>query len=292
MVVVDDELDELQALNDPWERLRRAHELASRLSAAVTDVSRLRREAIDQLTSGEGVPKATTGEIAQVLGISTQRVGQLRKSGPRTERAFLGRGNKLTALFGGKREADKTQPGPAVSAEDMRGYELLTRAGRDLAFDVAYEVVEPPGFVDLSRDSLVVACGPRLSPMIEQSLRSDPHIDFRKDEQGWHLVDNVTGQEFRSPMDDPDQPRCADYGYVARLPRMDGGGTYLYSAGIHAPGVTGGLHYVVENLADLYAELKTARFSFIVRCEFDEHTREITTSERVTDLYRPTSGGA
>lgn len=284
------EVDEVADIPDPWERLRRAHELAGQLSSAVTDVSRMRREAIDELTNGPS--KARRADVAAALGISPQRVGQLQKSGPRPERSFLGSGNHLRALFGGKREADKETPGPAVSAEDMRGYELLTRAAKDLSFEVSYEVVEPPGFVDLSRDSLVVACGPRLSPMIEQSLRSDPHIDFAKDEHGWHLIDNTAGVTYRSPMDDPNQPRCVDYGYVARLPRMDGKGTYLYSAGIHAPGVTGGLHYVVENLDDLYAQLKTARFSFIVRCEFDEHTREVTASERVTDLYRPTSGSA
>ena len=38
---------------------------------------------------------------------------------------------------------------------------------------------------------------------------------------------------------------------MGRLPRPDGKGTFLYLAGLHAPGTLGAASYVVNNLADL-----------------------------------------
>ncbi|WP_147263874.1 sigma-70 family RNA polymerase sigma factor [Prauserella sp. PE36] len=281
---MQEEIAALARITDPWLQVRKAHDLVGQLAEYSTEASRIRREALEVLLSD---PQIKPGKIANHLGISRQRVTQLANSGPKPERAFLGKGTNLTMVVGGKSEGDKSQPGPVVSTDDLGGYRLLSDAGRDLGFTVEYEVLQPPGFVDLSRDNLLVCCGPRLSPLIEQSLRADNAIRFEHDDDGWFLHDRVRDQIYRSPMD---SGVSVDYGYLARLPRVDGAGTYLYSAGIHAPGVTGGLHYMLSDLADIYRNVRLNRFSCIVRCEFDPETRRVLDSERVTDLYRPEQG--
>lgn len=283
---VQDEIDALADVLDPWVRARQAHDLVARLADLSTEASRVRREALTELLATSNVRAV---EIADWLGISRQRVTQLSQSGPRPERAFLGRGSQLLMVVGGKEEGGKATPGPVISTDDLGGYRMLSDAGRELGFDVQHEVVQPPGLVDLARDNLVVCCGPRLSPVIEQSLRSDQAIRFARDDSGWHLEDQATGTTYRSPMDSGEN---ADYGYIARLPRTDGNGTYLYSSGIHAPGVSGGLHYMLSHLAELYDQMKLARFSAIVRCTFDPATRRILTSERVSELYQRGQGVA
>jgi hypothetical protein len=145
------------------------------------------------------------------------------------------------------------------------------------------EVIGPPGLVNLNRDNLVVICGPRLSPIIAQVLASDPNLGFAQDERGWFLVDHATGTTYRSPRDDGEP---ADYAYLGRLPRIDGRGTFLYFAGIHAPGNSGAMHYLEGHLEELYGEVRTGRFSTIIACRFDPDTRQVTSSERVTPLYR------
>jgi hypothetical protein len=74
--------------------------------------------------------------------------------------------------------------------------------------------------------------------------------------------------------------------YLGRLPRIDGRGTFLYFAGIHAPGNAGAAHYLEGHLEELYGEVRTGRFSTIIACRFDPDTHQITNSERVTPLYR------
>jgi hypothetical protein len=137
--------------------------------------------------------------------------------------------------------------------------------------------------VDLNRDNLVVICGPRLSPIIAQVLASDPNLGFAHDDQGWYLVDHVTGTTYRSPRD---HAESADYAYLGRLPRIDGRGTFLYFAGIHAPGNSGAMHYLEGHLEELYGEVRTGRFSTIIACRFDPDSHQVTSSERVTPLYR------
>ena len=126
-------------------------------------------------------------------------------------------------------------------------------------------------------------CGPRLSPIIAQVLASDPNLGFAHDNHGWYLVDHATGTTYRSPRDDGEP---ADYAYLGRLPRIDGRGTFLYLAGIHAPGNAGAAHYLEGHLEELYGEVRTGRFSTIIACRFDPDSRQVISSERVTPLYR------
>ena len=228
---VDPEIEAVRELEDPLKQAQQASELLTRYQAAVNQLSRVRREAIEQLIA-QGMTKA---QLADHLGMTRARVGQLLTAGPRSEGLFLGNGT-LTVALGAKQEADKAQPSPVVSQEGFQAYERLCELARTLGLDAHYEVIPPPGMVDLNRDNLVVICGPRLSPIIAQVLASDPNLGFAHDDHGWHLVDHATGTTYRSPRDGGEP---ADYAYLGRLPRIDGRGTFLYMAGIHAPGNSG-----------------------------------------------------
>lgn len=275
---MDEQITRVRELVDPASRARQAADLLPRYQAAVTELSRIRREAIEELRA-QG---KTQAEIAAVMGVSRGRIGQLVKSGPPPERAFLGT-DQLTIAVGGKKEGGKDKPGPVVAQEDMQAFIHLRDLCATLKLDAVHEIIHPPGWVDLNRDNLVVICGPRLSPLIAQILGADHNLAFVEDEKGWHLVDRQTGMVYRSPMDD-DQP--GDIGYLARLPRPDRRGSFLYIAGIHAMGSSGVINYLENNLADVYRSVKTRRFSCLVQCVFDAESREVTESTLVTPLYR------
>lgn len=125
--------------------------------------------------------------------------------------------------------------------------------------------------------------GPRLSPLVAQILESDTALKFRKDDGGWYLLDQRTDVVHRSPMD---RGENACISYLGRFQRPDQQGTFLYMAGIHAVGLQGVIHYLENNLASLYDEARLRRFSLAVRCQFDPESHQVTTSERLTPLYR------
>ncbi|APU18597.1 transcriptional regulator [Actinoalloteichus sp. GBA129-24] len=275
-----DDVRALLALPTPMDRAQRAGQLHADYQARTVEVSRIRKEALAELI-GQGLSQTQIGEA---LDMSRSRVQQLLSSGPRVERAFLGTG-PLTVALGGKLEAKDSNPGPVLAQEDFHAYEMLQSLAKSLSLETSYEVVQPPGFLDLNRDNLVVICGPRLSPMIAQVLASDDHLAFGKDEAGWFLSDKKADIDYRSPMDEGES---SDYAYFGRLPRPDGKGTFLYIAGIHAVGATGVVHYLENHLAELYRELKTDRFSTLIKCVFNPESRKIKSSGRVPgDYYRP-----
>jgi len=216
--------------------------------------------------------------------MSRSRISQLLSAGVRPERAYPGTG-RLTVAIGAKQEANRSDPGDMLSVESFSAYELVAEAARVVGLDATYEVVPPPGHVDLNRANLIVLTNPRLLPFLSQVMGADPHIRYVfSKEDGWYLVDTTTGTEYRSPRD---RGEAADYGYVGRLPRPDGKGTFLYLAGTHAQGTLGASHYVTTNLPDLYKELKTRRFSTVIECRYDpSDPRKVTSAERVTPLYR------
>jgi hypothetical protein len=275
-----DELAKLGQITDPAERAKEASSLLLSYQQAVGELSRIRREAVEEL-SGQGMTQA---QIAEILGTTRARIGQILTSGPRPERALLGVGT-LTVALGGKLEAGKTDPGPVVAQEDLAAYEHLRTLAQSMGLDTRYEVIPSNGMLNLNREGLIVICGPRLSPLIAQVLASDTNLTFEKDDAGWHLVDNVAGRIYRSPMD-AGEP--GDYAYVGRLPRLDGHGTFLYIAGIHAVGAAGVVHYLANHLEDLYRDVRRQRrWSLLVSCRYDPETREVTASEAVTPVYRP-----
>jgi hypothetical protein len=265
----------LRAISDPVERARAAQKVTKQKEQIV----QVRDDAVNELMRQHGwKPK----DVVALLNVSRGLVSQIAKKGPGPERAFLGSG-QLTVALGGKSEAKQDRPGPVVAQEDLYAYEHLRKLAEHMGLKAEYEVIPPPGNVRLNRDDLIVVCGPRLSPLIGQILESDPHLRFTHDEHGWYLADQTTGKVYRSPMD-RDEP--GDVAYFARLPRPDARGTFLYVAGIHAMGSSGVVHWLSSELASIYSELRLRRFSTLISCQFDPATREITSSERVTPLYR------
>ncbi|MFD6798552.1 sigma-70 family RNA polymerase sigma factor [Streptomyces cyaneofuscatus] len=279
-------LSQLKELPDPLERAKLAHALAGRAQDYGNEFQVVRNEAMNE-TLREGQLNST--QLASQLGISKGRVSQLAKGAP-PERLFLGSGRVIVALAekmedGNDKDGKKKAiQGPVIATEDFQTYERLRELAEELGLEISFERIPLGGNVRLNRNNLVVICGPRLSPLIEQILEGDPHLRFAKDEDGWYLTDRNTGQVYRSPMD---RGENSDVAYFGRLPRPDGKGTFLYVAGIHARGSGGVVHWLNHELATVHRELKVRRFSTLISSRFDPETLEITESGRITPFYRP-----
>ncbi|MGW5986186.1 sigma-70 family RNA polymerase sigma factor [Streptomyces anulatus] len=279
-------LSQLKELPDPLERAKLAHALAGRAQDYGNEFQVVRNEAMNE-TLREGQLNST--QLASQLGISKGRVSQLAKGAP-PERLFLGSGKVIVALAekmedGNDKDGKKKAiQGPVIATEDFQTYEHLRELAEEVGLEISFERIPLGGNVRLNRNNLVVICGPRLSPLIEQILEGDPHLRFAKDEDGWYLTDRNTGQVYRSPMD---RGENSDVAYFGRLPRPDGKGTFLYVAGIHARGSGGVVHWLNHELATVHRELKVRRFSTLISSRFDPETLDITKSERITPFYRP-----
>jgi len=270
------------AMQDPRERARAVNKLIDEYQTAVAELSDVRRETLRELLA-VGMSQIA---IAEMLDMSKSRVSQLLSAGTRPERTFLGTGT-LTVAIGGKVETGKPQPGGVVSAEAFSAYELLADLARSVGLDSRYEVVPPPGLVDLNQPNLIVLTNPRLLPFLSQVMGADPHLGYSMDGSGWYLVDKTAGTEYRSPMD---RGESSDYAYVGRLPRPDGKGTFLYLAGTHAPGTLAAAHFVADNIVELHRDLKNRRFSLVIVCDYDPKDRKKILSTRpLTPIYRPES---
>ena len=270
------DVHDLTEVSSAVERARQAGSLIDDYQAAILELSRLRREALEEMLSSG----MTQVQIATQIGMTRARVGQLLSSGPKPERIFLGSG-ALTVALAGKREAEK--PNLAVSADMLAAYECISELARTLNLKVQSEPVPPPGLVQLNRQNLIVLGSPRLLPFVGQVLDSDESIAFQSDENGWFLVDKVTGSEFRSP---GIGVASVDYAYIGRLPRPDGRGNFLYLAGIHGGGTCGAAHYLEKNLETLYKEVKTRRFSQVIRVTHDSASGALEQLEPVTPIYK------
>jgi len=261
------------------DRARAASELLTELQAGVTETARLRRESIAWLRE-QGYSLAA---IADIIGVSRARIAQLREAGPPPERAFLGT-DRLTVAIPLKTEA--TSGRPVVAQEDFAAFNLLADLARDLQLDATPEYIPLGGEVDLNRDNLIVICGPRLSSVVREALQRDPVLGFDQDDDDrWLLQDRRTSQVYQSPSDLP-QPRPADFGYLSRLRRPDGNGTFVLLTGIHAVGSHGIIDYLRRELADLYEQVDLQPFSTVITTEYDPATRQVVRSERITPLYQ------
>lgn len=279
--MTDAELQALGEAADPAVRARLASDFVARHQIAMTEISRIRREALEELVA-LGMSHA---EIAAKIGTTRPRVYQLLSSGPRPERAMLGTGT-ITVAIGGKPEKGRrdTQQQAVVSAEASKAYEVLTKLASSLSLQTQMEIVPPPGFVDLNRPNLIVLTSPRLLPFLAQVLPADPIYGFDKSDQGLFLVDKETGTEYWPPQDTTGEP--CDFGYVGRLPRPDGKGTFLYLAGVHAPGTWGAARYLEEHLDEFYRDFKLKRFSVLVKVEYDPETRAPKAVSELAPLRR------
>lgn len=273
------ELAELQAA-DAWTRMRRAGDLIVWHQERVTEYSRMRREAAEELMA-QGTKQT---EMAKYLGVTRARMSKLLASGPKPARALLGVG-RLTISVGGKSDGGSraSNPSAVISAETSAAYHVLKDLAADYNLEVSeLDIVKPPGLIDLARPNLIVMTSPRLLPLVGQSLLADHNLAFQHGARGWYLEEKRTGTTFRSPSDEGEP---CDYAYLGRLPRTDGNGTFLYLAGIHAMGTLGAAHYLADNIEDIYDQVKTKRWSTLIKCSYDPDTRVIQSTEAITDLY-------
>lgn len=274
------DLDQLRGIASAEERALQTTATAAELQVALAEVSRIRRESLDELV-GQGM---TRTQLAELLGMTKSRVGQLLASGPQPERALLGT-DTLAIAMGAKSEAGKHKPDAydMVSDQTHSAAQILTDLAGAYGLKAVPEVIPPPGLVDLNRPNLVVLCSPRLLPFVGQVLRVDTKLGFEHDDAGWYLVDYEAGKTYRSPRD---QGKPCDYAYVGRLPRPDGRGSFLYLAGIHGPGTHGAARFLADNITDLYQEVKTRRFSTLIEACYDPDTKAIVSTSRITPIYR------
>jgi hypothetical protein len=263
---------------DPRKRAKAAHDLIEELQATVADLSRLRREAFEQLLDG-GMSQT---DIAVLLDISRSRVSQLMAGVGKPERRFLGTGPLTIAVA-----ASETGKSPdEVAPEPLAAYQVLAQAASAVGLDTTYEVIARPGHVHLNRPNLIVLGGPKLLPFVGQIMEADPYLRFEHDNAGWYLADRRTGKQYRSPRD---RDVFADYGYIGRLPKPDGRGTFLYLAGIHSQGTLGAARYVADNLLTMCRQMKTRRFSAIVFCAYDPDPKaqpSVVSARLETPCYR------
>ncbi|MGQ0776583.1 MAG: sigma-70 family RNA polymerase sigma factor [Pseudonocardiales bacterium] len=263
---------------DAETRARRASELVTYHQEASAEFSRMRREALAELVAEDWTHK----DLAKLLGMTRARIGQLLSSGPQPERALLGAGT-LTIAIGGKPEGPKptTSISTMISEESSRAYDLIAETAASFGLSAVREVIPPNGHtLRLNRPNLVVIGSPRLLPLVQQVLEADRNLGFSSGGQGWYLTERAT--IHRSPSD---RGEPADYGYIGRLPRTDGRGTFLYLAGIHAMGTLGAATYLTDNLDSLYPRVKNRRWSVLIECRYDPDTRAIESTEPLTQLY-------
>ncbi|HEY3561791.1 MAG TPA: hypothetical protein VGL05_30205 [Kribbella sp.] len=265
--------EHLRAIGDPSARARAAQHAVNAAQNAVTELGQVRRDAMTAMLDAG----LTNADVAQALDVTPQRVRQLMAGGPRPARAVLGSAGELTVAIGGKHEAEK--PRPVASAEAISAYERLAELARALGLECRQEVVPPPGFVDLNRDNLIVLGSPARVPFLKQVLPVDPAYGLDSDDQGWYVLAKAADKKFYSPSDSGES---TDYGYIGRLPRPDGAGTFLYVAGLHAPGTLGAALWLTDNLDLVYRETRGKRWSVLVKVDFDKD-RHVT----ATDLLAP-----
>ncbi|MFB6726726.1 sigma factor-like helix-turn-helix DNA-binding protein [Kribbella sp. NPDC056345] len=261
---------------DPSRRARAAQEAVTAAQDATTKLGQLRRTAITAMLDAG----LTQADIARTLDVSPERVRQLMSGGPRPARAVLGAA-KLTVAIGGKHEAEK--PRAVASVEAFAAYERLAEVARALGLDCGHEVVPPPGLVDLNRDNLIVLGSPARVPFLAQILPSDPAYGLDEDDEGWFVIDKARNEKIYSPSDSGE---LTDYGYVGRLPRPDGNGSFLYIAGLHAPGTLGTAYWLADNIDLIYRETRGKRWSALVKVDFDKKHRRPAATGLLTTIAK------
>lgn len=274
------ELERLRAMSDPMEQLVYSGEALAALQAATAEVGEIRRSALDSLRA-RGM---TLAQISAEAGVSVARLSQLGASKRRPERALLSTGQVVRVVLPVEQAPYPEGPTrPAVHESDLGFRDDIAALAEQFALETETEYLPNGEYVDLNRDGLVVTCGPRQSPWLTQILASDVAYGFERDDEGWYLLDRSTGEKHRSPRD---RGIDADLGYLGTLPRPDGQGTWLYCAGIGAPGSRGGALYLSEHVAELYRETRGHLWSCLVRCDFDPTTLEVSNAGLAAPVRR------
>jgi hypothetical protein len=279
-VSATDDVERIEALDDPGERARAATEAIAEYREAADHLSQIRRIAISEMRAG-GLSYA---QVGAKMGVTRGRAAQLAGDYG-NERRFFGRRALTIAIP--LRAARLPDERLVIAQEDQETATVLTQLVQRMDFNVTRSHVSPTGEIDFSPEVLVLVCGPKSSPVVDKLLRdADPVFAFAEDQSGrWRFVDKATGEEFVSPMDcDPAQP--SDYAYLGRLPGPEGRPVLLI-AGVHAVGSLGVAHYLshATNLVQLYEHVERRPFSMIIGSTFEGSPRRIIASGAVTDPH-------
>jgi hypothetical protein len=269
-LLVDQTVKRVREIRDPSERALAAQTAATAAQSAAAELGKLRRDAMTAMLDAG----LTQADIARALDLTNERVRQLMAGGPRPARSVLGTKGKLTVSIGGKHESEK--PRAVASVEAFAAYERLAEVARALGLDCGHEVVPPPGLVDLNRSNLVVLGSPARVPFLSQILPSDPAYGIDSDDDGWFVLDKAKNQKLYSPSD---TGKSTDYGYIGRLPRPDGAGTFLYIAGLHALGTLGAAYWLADNIDLVYRETRGKRWSSLISVEYDKKRQPVSMSQ-------------
>ncbi|MFD0685698.1 sigma-70 family RNA polymerase sigma factor [Actinomadura fibrosa] len=272
------DLERIAQIDDPYELLRAATERLAEAQQEVTELARLRRRLIQDLHA-QGMSYA---QIANAAGLSRGRIHQIRHTGPAPEGAFLGSGEVtvVTPL-----RPDPTSDRTYVALDDLTTGKRLEELARTFDLSVGYDHVALDGTINLNRAGLLVICGPRMSPAMQAAYDSDPVIEWERDEVGWLLRDTGTGVEHRSGQED-DPARPYDVGYLGRLARPDGNGSFIAIAGTHPEGSLGVVHLLTTDIGSLWGQVGNERFSVVVGTEYTPDTHEPVRTDLLTPIYR------
>lgn len=267
-----DELDAVTADPDPLRRARRAGELSEAYRQRQHELARVRRVAIDQ-ANAQGMSYT---EIAAAFGVSKGRISQIRSSAPPAERAFFGVGPVTVGvpLRFGTDDRMRTY----IDAADALAQKETERQLAALSLAALDKPIRPERAEPFDGDAVVI-CGPKSAPVGAALLARDEHLDIRKVDGRWWIIDQETGEKFGSPRSDT-PPINADIGYLAR--HLIDDRVVVHVAGITAVGSSGVLHYLTRNLPDLWAAVGDVEFSMVIRCEYSDDIT-ITTSSALID---------
>ncbi|TWD81644.1 hypothetical protein FB561_2764 [Kribbella amoyensis] len=274
------EVERLRSIEDPMEQLQYSGEVLATLQAITVEVGEIRRGAVDALR-GQGM---TLAQISAEAGISIARLSQLGAPRRRPERLLLSSGDTVHVVLPVEQAPYPEGPQrPVVHESDIAFRKDIESLAREYGLATETEHLPAGEYVDLNRDGLVVTCGPRQSPWLTQILASDSSYGFERDDESWYLLDKTSGDKLRSPHHTGEK---GDLAYLGTLPRPDGNGTWLYCAGIHAPGSRGGALYLAEHIAELYRETRGHLWSCLVRCDYDPDSQEVSNAELIAPVRR------
>ena len=274
------EVERLRSIDDPMEQLKYSGEVLATLQAVTAEVGDIRRGALDVLR-GRGM---TLAQISDEAGISVARLSQLGAPRRRPERVLLSSGDTVHIVLPVEQAPYPEGPQrPVVQQSDIAFRDDIENLAREYGLSAETEHLPSGEYVNLNRDGLIVTCGPRQSPWLTQILASDTAYGFERDDESWYLLDKASGEKLRSPSDTGEG---GDLAYLGTLPRPDGQGTWLYCAGIHAPGSRGGALYLAEHLPELHRETRGHLWSCLVRCDYDPDTKEISNAELAAPVRR------
>jgi hypothetical protein len=270
----DDDLDDFEDVRrdrNPLRRAKRAAQLALSYQQRATELSRVRRDAIEEARQ---VLDMNYTEIAKELGITKGRITQIRGGAPGPERAFFGVGpvHVGVPLRRGADHRMRTYVDAAdLAAQDQAVNLLSSLSLAAIKYNIDPDLATPP------KADGVVICGPRSAPVAQRLLKTDTAFAFSHDDDRWSIVDRGSGRRYYSPRFG-DTPENVEYGYLAR--HKIGRRVIIHVAGITAIGSSGVLHWLTTHVAGLWAEHGDAPFSMVIRCSFADDETTVLDSIR------------